>query len=319
MRRFPPNLLAAGLLVVGLLAGGCGGSGDNEPGAAATSSTTSAPTTTAPSTAASSTTTTLDTSPRTTLVVESDPDTLAATIADAERELRSPDLTDAAARQSAMLAQEAYRAISIQPELTEAVVAAVPADLRDAVRANAEATTELRRLTKPAKALPAWRIVAPAPADELYGYYRAAETEFGVPWAYLAAIHLVETRMGRIRGTSTAGARGPMQFIPSTWEAFGEGDIESNRDSIRAAARYLKHNGAPRKMANALYNYNHSDRYVRAVTLHAEVMLANEQAASSAGRSGGAPGAYRGYHQWQVWYRLPDGDVMLPEGWSNTG
>jgi hypothetical protein len=160
---------------------------------------------------------------------------LAATIADAERELRSPDLTDGAARESAMLAQEAYRAISIQPELTEAVVAAVPTDLRDAVRANAEATTELRRLTKPAKALPAWRIVAPAPADELYGYYRAAEAEFGVPWAYLAAIHLVETRMGRIRGTSTAGARGPMQFNPTPRETSSRIGIRSGRRPVTSS------------------------------------------------------------------------------------
>ncbi len=302
--------LAVGLALL-VLVGACGG-GDDTSSTAANTSTSVVPSTTAPTTS-----TTIDTSPQTTLVVESDPDTLAATIADAERELRSPDLSDSSAREAAMAAQRAYRAISIQPELTEAVVAAVPSDLRDAVRANAEATTELRRLTKPAKGLPAWQIVSPAPADELYGYYRAAEAEFGVPWAYLAAIHLVETRMGRIRGTSTAGARGPMQFIPSTWDAFGEGDIESNRDSIRAAARYLKHNGAPEKMANALFNYNHSDRYVRAVTLHAEVMLADSQSAS-ADRADKAPGAYRGYHQWQVWYRLPDGDVMLPEGWTNT-
>jgi len=68
-------------------------------------------------------------------------------------------------------------------------------------------------------------IVAPPPADELLGHYRAAGDEFGVDWTYLAAIHLVETRMGRIRGTSTAGAHGPMQFMPATWDAYGEGDV----------------------------------------------------------------------------------------------
>ena len=269
-------------------------------------------------TAAPTTTTTLPPTPQTTQTVEADPDALAATIADAERMLRTPDLTDGDARAAADSAQRAYRAISIAPEITGAVVERVPSDLRETVRANAEATTELHRLTKPGKALPPWEIVAPAPSAELYGYYREAEAEFGVPWAFLAAIHLVETRMGRIRGTSTAGAQGPMQFIPSTWEAYGEGDINSNRDSIRAAARYLRHNGAPERMQNALFNYNRSDRYVRAVTLHAEVMIRDEQASAQSRAPEDPPGAYRGYHQWQVWYRLPDGDVMLPEGWKNN-
>ena len=298
---------------LGLLATSCvpGFRGDEQTVATTSTSTT---TTAAPAT----TTTTTEPTPQTTVAAESDPDQLAATIADAERTLRSPDLTDADARTAADSAQRAYRAISIAPEITDAVVARVPADLREAVRANAEATTELRRLTKPGKALPPWEIVVPAPAAELYGYYRAAEEEFGVPWAFLAAIHLVETRMGRIRGTSTAGAQGPMQFIPSTWEAYGEGDINSNRDSIRAAARYLRHNGAPERMPNALFAYNRSDRYVRAVTLHAEVMIRDQQASAGVTPPSEPPGAYRGYHQWQVWYRLPDGDVMLPEGWSGV-
>ena len=309
MRR----LAVAAVLMVGACSGGDGDS-DATASTASTTTTTTASTTTLPPT----TTTTSPPTPQTTVSVVADPDELAATIADAERMLRSPDLTDADARAAADSAQRAYRAISIAPELTDAVVQRVPTDLREAVRASAEATTELRRLTKPGKALPPWEIVPPAPAAELYGYYRAAEQEFGVPWAFLAAIHLVETRMGRIRGTSTAGAQGPMQFIPSTWEAYGEGDINSNRDSIRAAARYLRHNGAPQRMANALFNYNRSDRYVRAVTLHAEVIIRDEQASAGSRPAEQPPGAYRGYHQWQVWYRLPDGDVQLPEGWKNT-
>ena len=61
------------------------------------------------------------------------------------------------------------------------------------------------------------RAVAPPPPGELLDDYRAAQRRTGVPWTYLAAINLVETRMGRIRGTSTAGARGPMQFIPVSY------------------------------------------------------------------------------------------------------
>ena len=109
--------------------------------------------------------------------------------------------------------------------------------------------------------------------------------------------------MGRIRGTSVAGAQGPMQFMPATWERYGEGDVNSDRDSIRAAARYLRANGAPSRMADALFRYNQSQRYVRAVTAYAEVMRAD-------------PVAYRGYYQWQVYYLTTRGDILLPVGYG---
>jgi soluble lytic murein transglycosylase-like protein len=165
---------------------------------------------------------------------------------------------------------------------------------------------ELRALVRnPKPNLPAWRIVEPEPVDVLRGHYDAAEAEFGVPWQYLAAVHLTETRMGRIRGTSTAGAKGPMQFLPSTWEAYGEGDIEDTGDSIRAAARYLKANGAPERMADALYRYNPTPKYVNAVTAYAEQMVADER-------------AFRGYYHWQVYYWSTLGDVWLRVGYHET-
>ena len=65
----------------------------------------------------------------------------------------------------------------------------------------------------------------------------------GVGWNYLAAINLIETRLGSVVGPSTAGAQGPMQFLPSTFAAYGDGgDIHSPRDSIIAAGRYLAAN-----------------------------------------------------------------------------
>ncbi len=108
--------------------------------------------------------------------------------------------------------------------------------------------------------------------------------------------------MGRIRGTSVAGAQGPMQFMPATWAAFGQGDINSDRDSIRAAARYLRSNGAPGNLENALFRYNNSQRYVRAVTAYAEIMRSE-------------PLTLRGYHAWQVYYLTTQGDVLLPVGY----
>lgn len=182
---------------------------------------------------------------------------------------------------------------------------AVPADLRGVVLAHTDATRDLLKLTRAQKALPAWRIVEPPPPAELLSHYRAAEKEFGVGWEYLAAIHLSETRMGRIRGTSPAGAQGPMQFLPATWAAYGQGDIEDPRDAVRAAARYLRASGAPGNMSRALFAYNRSEAYVRAITVYAEQMRAD-------------PRTYRGYWHWQVYYRTVDGDRLLPVGYDGT-
>jgi hypothetical protein len=229
---------------------------------------------------------------------------LAAQIAMAERSIRDRAVAGRDLAWMGHLQQLAYRRIAARPELRDPVLGALPAELRAAATANLDATADLRATVVPGPDLPsAWRIVEPAPMEDLARYYREAETEFGVPWPYLAAIHLVETRMGRIRGTSTAGAKGPMQFMPATWAAYGDGDINSDRDSIRAAARYLKANGAPLNMANALFRYNQSQRYVRAVTAYAEVMRAD-------------PDAYRGYYQWQVYYLTTRGDILLPVGYG---
>ena len=236
--------------------------------------------------------------------VAADPVAIAAQIADAERAIRDGKVTGAELAWMGHLQQRIYRTISARPELREAFLAAVPVAIRGVVTANLDATSELRATVVPGPDLPtAWRIVDPAPLDDLARFYRDAETEFGVPWSYLASIHLVETRMGRIRGTSVAGAQGPMQFMPGTWAAYGEGDVNSDRDAIRAAARYLKANGAPANMPNALFRYNNSQRYVRAVTAYAEVMRAE-------------PDAYRGYYGWQVYYLTTKGDILLPVGYG---
>jgi soluble lytic murein transglycosylase-like protein len=195
--------------------------------------------------------------------------------------------------------------VSARPAALAHVLARLPEPLRPIAQANVDAGAELRTMTKPKTDLPPWKIIPPPPAEELQRYYQEAEAKFGVPWAYLASVHLVETRMGRIRGTSTAGAQGPMQFLPATWKAYGMGgDINDPHDAIFGAANYLKANGgADGRMDNALYRYNNSNHYVRAVTLYAQQMQADAI-------------AYRAYHQWQVYYITPKGDLWLEEGYG---
>lgn len=233
-----------------------------------------------------------------------EPSVVAEQLAMAERTIRDPQATVDAAAAAGHTAQVTYRNMVVDAELQRAVLAVLPADVRPVVDTNLAATTSImgtvgRRRTQ----MPAWRIVEAAPADELLLHYQAAEDAFGVPWEVLAAIHLVETRMGRLRGVSTANARGPMQFIPETWARFGEGDIEDNQDAIFAAARHLKHHGAPERVEQALWHYNPTDRYVRAVMGYATLMMED-------------PLAYRGYFGWQVYYTTTHGYIHLPEGYN---
>ena len=118
-------------------------------------------------------------------------------------------------------------------------------------------------------------------------YETSAETYgFGPDWYILAAVGKVESNHGQNPGTSYAGAMGPMQFMPSTWETSGvdgNGDGVANvmdpEDAIPAAARYLQVGGAPQDWYRALYSYNHADWYVKKVLAVAEAYrrLANDE------------------------------------------
>lgn len=237
-----------------------------------------------------------------------DPVALADDLVAAEQTLHDPASSDAALTDAAHRQQAAYRALGRHPELDTAVRPRIPGPLLDGYDRNVDARRQLTALVagEATRTLPAWRIVAPAPAEELLGYYRDAEAATGVGWNYLAAINLVETTFGRVVGASSADARGPMQFLPATFVHYGGGgDISSPHDAIMAAGRMLAANGFAADPSRAVFAYNHSDRYVRAVSDYAAVI-------------GSDPAAFGGYHRWDVYYRTTSGDVLLPIGYAEA-
>jgi hypothetical protein len=224
-----------------------------------------------------------------------------------ERALRDGETPARQLRALGWEQQVIYRALSTNRAWYRQVLAVVPDKIARIVAANVGGNRPISTPAELPTTLPtAWQIVPPPPAEELLRYYREAERASGIPWPYLAAINLIETRLGRIVGDSSAGAQGPMQFIPSSWAAFGEGgDVRGHRDAILAAGRYLAAAGGPRDMDAAIFAYNHSRAYVDAVKRYASVMAADER-------------AYRGYYHWQVTYRTTDALYLLPEGYPKV-
>lgn len=314
--RFQTGLAA---LTVVMLVAGCGADGGETPEArglgraepSTVSAETSEPSTT--STVAESSTTTTESTTTTAEpprpidrppVLPNEPAEIATQLVAAERAIRDPSTPEAELAEQAHIAQYAYRVLAANPEWDTEARAVIPPELHLEFDANLAARRELRGMhTHLLETLPAWRIIEPEPIDDLIAHYQEAEATFGVPWEYLAAIHLVETAIGRVDGVSTAGAQGPMQFMPGTWDAFGEGDVHNSRDAILAAARYLRHSGAPDDMREAIFAYNRHYNYVRAIQHYASVIRDN-------------PNAYRGYYHWQVYILTVEGDVVMPVGYE---
>lgn len=273
-----------------------------------------------PSTTSAASTSSAESAPRTTTTVEvptsttrslDDLEALATELSAVEAGIRDLDVTEDELVELGRRQQLAYRAVNAmfdeRDQLLAAVdeVALVPLQFQLEAR-QAQLDHAAGRLpSEPATTLPAWTIVAPLPTAELLGDYRAAEAATGVPWQYLAAINFQETRMGRIVGVSSAGAVGPMQFLPSTWAECCTGDPTVARDAIMGTATYLASNGAPADMASALDAYNPNSAYVGAVTAYAQNMQADER-------------AYLGYHGWQVFVGSSEGTVRLPTGYSSA-
>jgi membrane-bound lytic murein transglycosylase B len=234
--------------------------------------------------------------------IPNDPAGLAATLTTTARRLRDAlgrwDPADRVPEDVTLLAlyhQRILRRMESHPALGDATLPRLPLDVRAETRDTVLARRQLAAIPRSPGRLPRIRIGVAAPAAELRQFYAVAQRRFGVHWSVLAAVNFVESAFGRLRSTSEAGARGPMQFLPSTWRIYGMGgDIDDPHDAILAAANYLRRSGAPRNYDRALFAYNHSMHYVRAVRRFASRMRRDDR-------------TFLTYYAWQVYVRTAKG------------
>jgi membrane-bound lytic murein transglycosylase B len=198
----------------------------------------------------------------------------------------------------ALYVQRAYRLLARRPRLASQTLPRLPASLRRPASDSVAALRDLMRLT-PRTHRRTFKTGQAAPAGRLLGFYHQAQRRFGVAWNVLAAVNFVETDFNRIRSSSSAGAQGPMQFLPATWREYGlGGKLHDPHDAILGAANYLHRSGAPGSYHRALYAYNPSPLYVSAVLRYARRIAADRR-------------AFYGYYAWQVFVRTPSGDRRL--------
>jgi membrane-bound lytic murein transglycosylase B len=183
--------------------------------------------------------------------------------------------------------QSLLRLLGRRPGLAAAVVKLAPRE-RDDVQARLDLQTLADR-TPPLRAR--IRLGSAAPAPKLLAWYHEAQRRFGVRWQVLAAVNLVESGFGKVRNESVAGARGPMQFMPATWRAYGMGgDVNDPHDAILGAANYLAANHGRTDIRTALWHYNPSRLYVDAVMHYAHRIATVRY-------------AFAEYYAWRVYVR----------------
>jgi len=201
------------------------------------------------------------------------------------------------------LQQLTYRRLAARPEWRDAVLGAVPADIRAAATANADATADLRATSYLVRISPP----RGASSTRRRSMISRATTEKRRPSSRPVVVPRLDP-FGR-------DPDGPNPRDVYRWcagadavHSFHVGCVRRRRHQLgprfdpRGGALSPRQ-GAPGNMANALFRYNQSQRYVRAVTAYAEVMRAE-------------PDAYRGYYNWQVYYLTSRGDMLLPVGYG---
>lgn len=235
-------------------------------------------------------------------------DVTRALVADINSRFQTASKPDKRMLLEGLYQQRIYRAMASDGHLGKKVLEHLSGSIKASARSILRAQSALRSLvTKPKKHVPDFRFAKPEPPGDLLRYYKQGHRRFGIKWQALAALNFVESKFGRILGPSSAGAKGPMQFLPSTWDSYGGGgDIWDPHDSIIAAARYLHASGGPEDMHQALYAYNNSTAYVEAVLTYMHRIQANRT-------------MYYEFYTWQVFYLTRHGDVQLTGPGSKRG
>jgi membrane-bound lytic murein transglycosylase B len=195
----------------------------------------------------------------------------------------------------ALYQQRIYRLLGRSAQLSRATVKLLPRKLAPVAVDLLAAHRELYRLTPPLRTHTIK--VGPAlPASVLLDNYRQAQRRFRVPWNVLAAVNFVESKFGKLRNASAAGAQGPMQFMPATWRRYGlGGNVHDAHDAILGAANYLHASGAPHDLKGALHHYNPSPFYVDAVLRYARRIVSDRM-------------MFFALYNWQVFVKTPTGD-----------
>jgi len=196
----------------------------------------------------------------------------------------------------ALFQQRLYRLLARDTKLSSSALALLQPALRAKSRDLLVAQRELYRLTPPLPSQVRIKVGASPPAATLLSYYREAQRRFGVQWNVLAAVHFVESKFGKLRNASAAGAQGPMQFMPATWKRYGlGGNVHDPHDAVLGAANYLHASGAPRNLRRALHAYNPSPVYVDAVLRYARRLQADRT-------------LFYELYSWQVFLKTRNGD-----------
>ena len=195
--------------------------------------------------------------------------------------------------------QRMLRLMAKRGALGDATLRRLPASVRGEAADTVRGLRRLAAIPRDLDNLPRLRVARAAPAADLRRFYGEGQRRFGVHWTVLASVNFVESAFGRVRSASEAGARGPMQFLPSTWRQYGMGgDIDDPHDAILGAANYLSRSGAREDLDRALFAYNHSRDYVRAIRAFASRMRAGEH-------------AFLTYYSWQAYMRTKSGTRRL--------
>jgi membrane-bound lytic murein transglycosylase B len=236
--------------------------------------------------------------------VPKSPEAAAAALTATSRDLRGAvqawrDKAEAPPEKVVLLAlyqQRILRLLARNAALAPGTLQRLDPRLRTATSDLLVAQRELHRLTPPLASRAHIKVGASVPAATLLVYYREAQRRFTVTWDVLAAINFVESKFGKLRNASAAGAQGPMQFMPATWKRYGlGGNVRDAHDAILGAANYLHTSGAPRDIRRALHAYNPSPLYVDAVLRYARRLRTDRV-------------FFYELYSWQVFLKTPNGD-----------